>query len=59
MAKLDTEDNAIIAQILLGADAKDWERLEQHLAKDASGTGRFWQDTMKMVRAAIEEAQKS
>ena len=43
-----------IVRPLLAADAKDWDRLEEHLAKDTSGHGKWWLEKMREVRQAIE-----
>jgi len=41
------------------ADAKDWDRLEAHLATDNSGHGRIWQQAIRELRAAVERELKT
>ena len=54
-----TEDKTpTIKEMFAGVDAKDWDRLLEHLAKDNSGHGRWWQEVIKEVRDAVERAEE-
>lgn len=47
-----------IAEPLLAADAEDWRRLLENLAKDQSAYGRWWLNTMTTVRRAIKATEE-